>query len=462
MPTECSAELFDFAPVDRRPVVAGFDGGMITSNAGALLLGQVDRGLGLIQRFAGCFTDRRAPRFVEHRVETLVGQRVFGLALGYEDLNDHDELRKDPMFGVLAGKLAPVLRSDCEAIAGKSTLNRLEHVPKRNGAKYHKIDCDNGKVDALLVDTFLEAHEKAPREIVLDIDATDIPLHGNQEGRFFHGYYDNYCYLPHYVFCGTHLLLARQRLADIDASAGAVEEMARIVGQIRACWPRVKIVLRADSGFAREELMAWCEENRVDYVFGLARNARLEEALAGHMVQATRQFVVTGKAARRFRDFRYRTLDSWSRPRRVVGKAEHTPEGANPRFVVTSLKLGKIAARALYENLYCARGEAENRIGEQFELFADRASSATMQANQLRLYFSAMAYILVDSLRRIALKHTQFSRAAVQTIRLKLLKLGALIRVSVRRIHFAISSGCPNQTEFAMAHLYLRRAFASG
>ncbi len=462
MPTECSAELFEFAPVDRRAVVAGFDGGTITSNAGALLLGQLDQGLGLMQRFAGCFTDRRDPRLVEHRVETLVGQRVFGLALGYEDLNDHDELRKDPMFAVLASKLAPVLRSDCEPVAGKSTLNRLEHMPKRHGAKYIKIDCNAEKVDALFVDVFLEAHEKAPREIVLDLDATDIPLHGNQEGRFFHGYYDNYCYLPLYVFCGTHLLLARNRRADRDASAGAVEEIARIVMRIRARWPRVRIVLRADSGFARDELMAWCEENRVDYVFGLARNERLEKALSDCMAKATRQCVVTGKPTRLFKDFRYRTLDSWSRSRRVVGKAEHTLEGANPRFIVTSLEHRRIEARPLYEDLYCARGEAENRIGEQFELFADRASSATLDANQLRLYFSAMAYTLVDHLRRIALKHTQFATAAVQTIRLRLFKLGAQVRISVRRIRFAIASGCPNRVEFAMAHLYLRRAFGSG
>jgi hypothetical protein len=462
MPTECSAELFEFVAVEGRKVVGSFDGGTITSNAGALLLGQLDLGLGLMRRFADCFTDRRDPRFVEHQVVTLVGQRVFGLALGYEDLNDHDELRKDPLFAVLAGKLKPVLRSDCEAVAGKSTLNRLEHMPKRHGAKYHKIDCHWGKVDALFVDVFLEAHEKAPAEIVLDLDATDIPLHGHQEGRFFHGYYDNYCYLPLYVFCGTHLLLARNRRANIDGSAGATDEIARIVEQIRACWPQVRIILRADSGFAREELMAWCEDNRVNYVFGLARNERLEKVLSDCMAQAARRCIATGKAARIFKDFRYRTHDSWSRSRRVVGKAEHTLKGANPRFVVSSLKHSKIDARSLYEDLYCARGEAENRIGEQFELFADRASSATMEANQLRLYFSAMAYVLVDSLRRIALKHTQFAKAAVQTIRLKLFKLGAQVRISVRRIHFAIASGCPNQVEFAMAQLYLRRAFASG
>jgi hypothetical protein len=462
MPTECSLKLFELEAVERRSVVACFDGGDITSNAGGLLLGQVDRGIGLVRRFAECFNDRRDPRFVEHRLETLVGQRIFGLALGYEDLNDHDELRKDPTFAALAGKLSPVLRSDCEALAGKSTLNRLEHTPKRHGAKYHKIDCDGAKVDALLVELFLEAHERAPHEIVLDLDNTDIPLYGEQEGRFFNGYYDEYCYLPLYVFCGRHLLLARQRRADVAGADGAVEEMARMVAQIRRKWPRVRIILRADSGFSNDLLMAWCEANRVDYVFGLARNRRLQAAIGEELAAAKRLCQASGKPARVFRDFRYRTLDSWSRERRVVGKAEHTPDGANPRFIVTSLNRAHFAdARALYEDFYCARGEAENRIGEQFELFADRASSATMPANQLRMWFSAMAYVLVDTLRRVGLRHTQFADAAVATIRLKLLKLGAQVRTSVRRMHFAIASGCPNKDEFELAHLYLRRAFSS-
>jgi hypothetical protein len=463
MMTECNPTLFEFKVVERRTVLAGFNGGNITSNAGALLLGQVDRGLGLVRRFAGCFRDRRDPRYVEHQVETLVGQRIFSLALGYEDLNDHDELRKDPTFAILAGKLHSVLRSDCEALAGKSTLNRVEHMPKRNGAKYHKIDCDGAKVDALLVDLFLEAHERPPREIVLDLDNTDIPLHGEQEGRFFHGYYDEYCYLPLYVFCGRHLLLARQRRANVAGSDGAIEEMARMVAQIRQRWPRVHIILRADSGFSNDPLMQWCEANNVDYVFGLARNSRLEAALVDQLAKAKQLCAKSGKPTRVFKDFHYRTNDSWSRARRVIGKAEHTLEGSNPRFVVTSLKRGRVAyhARSLYEDLYCARGEAENRIGEQFELFADRASSATMSANQLRMWFSAMAYVLVDTLRRVGLRRTQFADAAVQTIRLKLLKLGAQVRTSVRRIHFAIATGCPNKVEFERAFLNLQCAFSS-
>jgi hypothetical protein len=457
MPTECTPKRFEFEAVARRAVVACFDGGDITSNAGALVLGQVDRGLGLMRRFAACFTDRRDPRFVEHQVETLVGQRIFGLALGYEDLVDHDELRKDPTLAVLAGKLEPVLRSDCEALAGKSTLNRLEHTPKRHGTKYHKIDCDGAKVDALLVDLFVEAHERAPREIVIDLDNTDVPLYGMQKAA------SSTATTTITAICRSMPSAAGTCCwrANVAGSAGAVEEVARIVARIRRKWRKVRIVLRADSGFANEELMAWCEANRVGYVFGLARNSRLEAALAAETAAAKRQHLASGAPARVFRDFRYRTLDSWSRRRRVVGKAEHNQDGANPRFVVTSLARSRYAARALYEDLYCARGEAENRIGEQFELFADRASSATMPANQLRMWFSAMAYVLVDSLRRVGLRHTQFADAAVATIRLKLLKLGAQVRSSVRRLHFALASGCPNKIEFEMAYLYLRRAYNS-
>ena len=362
-------------------------------------------------------------------------------------------------------------------MAGKSTLNRLEHTPKHDAAKYHKIDCDEAQVDALLVDVFLEAHERAPREIVLDLDNTDIPLHGTQEGRHYHGHYDGYCYLPLYVFYGRHLLLARQRRANVAGSDGAVEEVARIIAQIRQTWPRVRIVLRADSGFCNDPLLSWCEANRVDYVFGLARNSRLEAALVTQLAQAKELSLGSGKPARVFRDFCYCTHKSWSRTQRVVGKAEHTLDGANPRFVVTSLKRTGAGddARSLYEDLYCARGEAENRIGEQFELFADRASSATMAANlparsrsfasakagQLRMWFSALAYLLVDTLRRVGLRHSQFADAAAQTIRLKLLRLGAQVRTSARRIQFAIASGCPNQAEFAVAHIRRQRAFSS-
>ena len=360
MQTECTLALFDFEPVERKKVVAGFDGGTITSDAGALLLGRLDRGLGLIPRMATCFTDRRDPGLLEHTVETLVGQRVFGLALGYDDLNDHDELRHDPVFAVLAGKLE-AKRSGCAAVAGKSTLNRLEHTPKLDAEKYHKIDCDAARLEALFVDIFLDAHTRPPKEIVLDLDPTDDPIHGEQEGRFFHGYYDCYCYLPLYIFCGRFLLCAKLRPSNIDGAAGAVDEVARIVARIRARWPKVRIVLRGDSGFCREELMTWCEESGVGFVFGLAPNERLKAVLAPEAWEAERRCETTGKAARVFKDFAYRTEKTWSRARRVVGKAEHLPGGANLRFVVTSLPRTRIDARALYEDLYCARGEMENR-----------------------------------------------------------------------------------------------------
>jgi hypothetical protein len=457
MPTECSADLFGFAPVDGRAVVAGFDGGAITSDAGSLLLGSTDRAIGLIGRFAACFADRRSAGHVEHQVATLVAQRVFGIALGYEDLIDHDQLRHDPILAVLAGKLQ-ARRSDCAPLAGKSTLNRLE-LSRAEPTRYCKIGHDGAAIERLLVALFLEAHRHAPKQIILDLDATDDPVHGHQEGRFFHGYYDCYCYLPLYVFCGPHLLGAKLRRSNIDASAGAVAEIARIVAQIRQRWPRVCILLRADSGFAREDLMAWCERSRVDYLFGLARNPRLVEEIAGELAWAEQESLRTGRPARRFKDFRWTTRDSWSRRRRVVGKAEHLTQGANPRFVVTSLRPTERDARSLYEDLYCARGDMENRIKEcQGDLFADRTSAATMQANQLRLWFASMAYVLLCALRRIGLKHTQFAQATCGTLRLKLLKIGALVRASVRRIKVAMPSAYPYRHEFALAHSQLAAA----
>ena len=457
MPTECTPTTMLFAPVERRQVAADFDGGAMTSDAGALLLGASDRAIGLVGRFASCFTDARTPELVEHQVATLVGQRVFGIALGYEDLSDHDHLRHDPVMAVLAGKLAS-RRSDCAPLAGKSTLNRLE-LSRPEPTRYHKIAHDPAAVERLLVELFLEAHRTAPKQIILDLDATDDPVHGHQEGRFFHGYYDCYCYLPLYIFCGRHLLAARLRRSNIDGAAGSVEEVARIVAQVRARWPRVRILLRADSGFAREALMAWCEANRVDCLFGLARTARLEAEIAAELAEAAAESQATGRPARRFRDFMWTTLDSWSRRRRVIGKAECTKGDPNPRFVVTSLKPKAAEARYLYETVYCARGEMENRIKEcQLDLFADRTSSHTMRANQLRLWLAAMAYVLICALRRIGLAHTQFADATCGTIRLALLKIGALVRISVRRIHLAMASGCPWQNEFRLAHLRLAAA----
>ena len=457
MPTECSPDLFEFARVEGRAVVALFDGGAITSDAGALLLGATDRAIGLVDRFASCFHDARSPVLIEHEVRTLVGQRVFGLALGYEDLNDHDELRHDPMMAVLAGKLA-ARRRDCAPVAGKSTLNRLE-LSRPAPSRYHKISHDPAAIEGLFVDLFLEAHAKAPKQIILDLDATDDPLHGHQEGRFFHGYYDGYCYLPLYVFCGRHLLVSKLRRSNIDAAAGSVGEMARVVGQIRRRWPRVRILLRADSGFCREDLMAWCEGNGVDYLFGLARNDRLAAEIVDELAAAQEESERIGKPARRFKDFIWSTLKSWSRSRRVVAKAEWTGGDSNPRFVVTSLSRNEAEARHLYEKVYCARGEMENRIKEcQLDLFADRTSSHTMRANQLRLWFASMAYALITALRRLGLKHTQFAQATCGTIRLKLLKIGALITISVRRIKVAMASGCPYAHEFGLAHAFLAAA----
>jgi hypothetical protein len=458
MPTECSRDLFGFEVVEGRQVVAAFDGGQVTSDAGALLLGAANRAIGLVRRLARCFTDGRARELVEHTVETMLMQRICGIALGYEDVVDHDELRHDPVLATLAGKLE-ARRADCAPLAGKSTLNRLEHAPASALDRYHKIGHDPDAIEGLFVELFLEAHRTPPKELILDLDATDDPLHGHQEGRFFHGYYDCYCYLPLYVFCGRHLLAAKLRRSNIDASAGAKDEVARIVGQIRARWPRVKILLRADSGFARDELMAWCEANGVDYVFGLARNQRLVGAIAEDLAAAEAESMTRGGPARRFADFAWRTLDSWSRTRRVVAKAEHLPKGANPRFVVTSLPASVRDARSLYEDVYCARGEVENRIKEQqLDLFADRTSAATLRANQLRLWFASFAYVLLEALRRIGLRHTQFATATCGTIRLKLLKIGAQVRRSVRRIKVAMASAFPYQAEYHLAHLYLKRA----
>jgi len=457
MPTECTADSFEFAPVEGRQVVAAFDGGVITSDAGALLLGSTSRAIGLIDRFAECFHDARNQNLIEHEVVTLVGQRVFGIALGYEDLNDHDELRHDPVMAVLAGKLQAG-RKECAPVAGKSTLNRLE-LSRHEATRYHKISHNPIAIRRLLVDLFVEAHDAAPNEIILDLDATDDPVHGEQEGRFFHGYYDCYCYLPLYVFCGRHLLASRLRKSSMDAAEGATEEVARIVAQIRRSWPKVRILVRADSGFARDDLMAWCEANGVHFLFGLAKNERLVAKIASELERAEAKSRRTGKPARLFKEFSWRTVRSWSRKRRVVAKAEFTKGEANPRFVVTSLKRTDCKPKYLYEKVYCARGEMENRIKEcQLDLYADRTSTNTMRANQLRLWFASMAYVLLCALRRIGLSHTRFANASCGTIRLKLLKIGALVRTSVRRIKLAMASSCPAASDWGDAAARLNAA----
>jgi Transposase DDE domain group 1 len=457
MGTDCSATQLVFEGFGGRQVVRGFDGGAVTSNGGAPLLREADLAIGLTAKVTRCFRDQRNPAFVVHRLDTLLAQRIHGIALGYEDLVDHEELRRDPALSLLSDTLEPK-HAGVETLAGKSTLNRLEHGLMNGASRYHKISVDDAAIEQVFLDIFIAAHETPPQRLILDFDATDDPLHGAQEGRFFHGYYRSYCYLPLYVFCGRHLLVAKLRRANIDASAGAREELARIVAALRKAWPDVEIWIRADSGFARDELMSWCEENRVEYVLGLARNKRLEPMLADALAEAKASFEATKQAARVFKELAYRTKDSWSRERRVVGKAEHLEKGANPRFIVTSLPVERIAGQELYERIYCARGEMENRIKEcQLDLDADRTSATTMRANQLRLWLSSLAYVLMEAVRRLGLAGTDLANATAGTIRLKLLKIGAVVTVSVRRLKFAFATACPTKEIFTLAVERLRR-----
>ena len=464
MPTQCNQEFLEFHPLDKREVRGQFDGGAITTDAGGLLLREVEKRTGIIAQFAACFRDHRRAGRIEHGVKELVAQRVYGLALGYEDLNDHEELRRDPLLAVLAEKPDPSgesrarERDQGKALAGKSTLNRLELTggEVKEGERYKKIGLDFAAVDRLLGELFLQAHGEAPKQIVLDLDSTDDPLHGNQEGRFFHGYYGHYCYLPLYIFCGEHLLCARLRTANIDGAAGSVEEIARLVKQIRQAWPEVRIVVRGDSGFCREELMVWCEANGVDYVLGLAKNERLRAEIAAELTQAAEQYQRSGQAARLFKEFSYQTRESWSRARRVVAKAEHLEKGANPRFVVTSLPSQEWAPQALYEELYCARGEMENRIKEQLMLFSDRTSTVHLRSNQIRLYFSSLAYLLMQALRRLGLQGTEWAKAQCTTLRLKLLKIGALIRVTARKVWVSMAGGYPYAERFRQVYAQLQ------
>src|ERR1039457_6158130 len=452
--TECNQSSFGFKACGKREIVARFDGGTISSDGGALLLRQTDQRLNLLPRLANCFLDGRNQEQVEHSIAEMLSQRIYGLALGYEDIHDHEQLRQDPVFGILAG------REELERpLAGKSTLNRMELGTGINN-RYQKVTFWKEAVDELLVNVFIESQAKAPAEIILDVDTTDLPLHGQQEGRFFHGYYDSYCYLPLYIFCGDHILCARLREANHDAAFGSLEEIRRIVAQIRAAWPDVKIPLRGDSGFCRNELMSWCETHGVDFVFGLTRNQKLRRIIGAQMHAATQQWNQTGQPARVFTEFSYQTKKTkkggWERERRVVAKAEHIDGKENPRFVVTSLTSESWGAQALYEELYCARGDMENRIKEQFSLFADRVSSETMRANQMRLYLSAMAYILVSGLRRLGLAGTELAEAQVPTIRTKLLKIGAQIRVTVRKVWISMASSYPWQALYRQVWANLR------
>jgi hypothetical protein len=452
--TECTQSGFGFEACGSREIVARFDGGTISSDGGAFLLRQTDKRLNLLPRLAECFLDGRDPDLIKHSVLEMLSQRVYGLALGYEDLNDHEQLRTDPVFGILTG------RSELdEPLAGKSTLNRMELGAGRKD-RYKKITFWKDALDDLLVKLFLESYESAPAEIILDVDTTDLPLHGKQEGRFFHGYYDSYCYLPLYVFCGEQVLCARLREANHDAAFGSLQEIQRIVEQIRASWPAVKIILRGDSGFCRNQLMSWCESHGVDFVLGLARNQKLRRIIGSEMHEATAQWNETGKPARVFSEFSYQVKKTkkggWDRERRVIAKAEHIDGKENPRFVVTSLKSEEWTAQPLYEELYCARGDMENRIKEQFSLFADRVSTETMRGNQMRLYLSTMAYVLMSGLRRMGLQATELAEAQVSTIRTRLLKIGAQIRVTVRKVWVSMASSYPWQNLYQQVWSNLR------
>jgi Transposase DDE domain group 1 len=467
MTTQCNKPPLVFQPLGHREVLSCFDGGTISSDGGCLLLGEAERLTGTLRQLTACFTDHRDPDALEHTTRELLAQRVYGLALGYEDLNDHDCLRLDPLLATLVGKADPTgadrlrRRDRGKALAGKSTLNRLELTPLDATAesRYQKIVAHPEAIELLFVDLFLQAHPQPPTQIILDLDATDDPLHGHQEGRFFQGYYKEYCYLPLYIFCGEHLLVAKLRTADHEAAYGTVAELERVIAQIRAAWPNVRILVRGDSGFCREEIMHWCETHGVAYLFGLAKNSRLLSVVEPALAAAQARYLLTAVPARVFVDFVYQTRDSWSRSRRVVGKAEYLAKGANPRFVVTSLTAEERAARELYEEDYCVRGDMENRIKEQqLMLFADRTSTHWMRSNQLRLWFSSAAYVLVQAIRRLGLAGTRMAQAQCGTIRLWLFKIGALVRVSVRRVWVALSSACPYQEVFTQVYHNLRRA----
>jgi len=468
MQTHCSSNQLTFQAFGGRTISGCFDGGHITSDSGGLLLREIEQGERFIQRFSQCFTDLRKPKFVEHSVYELISQRIYGLCFGNEDLNDHDQLRCDPLLALLCGKKdleGKVRRNGRDRgkpLAGKSTLNRLETAGSlfQERSRYKKIIADTAELEEFFARTFLQTTKKAPPLLILDFDATDDPLHGKQEGRFFHGYYDCYCYLPLYVFCGDNLLWAQLRKADIDASDGALEVLQRLVKMIRHKWPRVKILIRADSGFCREPIMSWCEANGVKYLFGIAKNRRLLSRITRTMKKAKRDWALSGRAARRYIQFSYRTRNSWSCGRRVVAKAEYLDKGENPRFVVSNLTSKECQGQKLYEELYCARGEMENRIKEQqLYLFADRTSAATMRANQLRLWFSSLAYVILNELRSVGLRGTHMAEATCASIPLKLLKIGAHVKVSVRRVIFSMASGYPDQELFRIVLGNLQRTY---
>jgi hypothetical protein len=426
--TDCTQELFQFPSFDRRKIEASFTGGEVSSDGGVLLLRQADRRLGLVAALDRVLADPRHPVYIVHEQVDLLRQRIYGLALGYEDLNDHATLRRD-----LAWQTA--LERD-EELASSPTLCRLENRVNRQAAfAFHQV----------LVEKFIASFAQAPAELVLDFDATDDRVHGRQEGRAFHGYYGDWCFLPLYVFCGEQLLVSYLRPSNLDAARHSWAILKLLVQRLRQAWPEVKIVLRGDSGFCRWKMLRWCERHEVKYIVGLAKNPRLKAMLAPQLAQAEAEHQRTGEKVRLFADLDY-AAGSWDKTRRVIAKAEHTGQGSNPRFVVTNLEGG---AQVLYDELYCARGEMENRIKEQqLGLFADRTSCRRWWANQFRLLLSSCAYVLVEAIRRLGLAGTELARAQVATIRLKLLKIGTVILRNTRRIRLLFSSAYPHQQLF--------------
>ena len=476
MMTECNEQKMLFQGHGKRRVEGAFDGGKISTDGGAVLLRELEMKEGIVGEFAEqCFEDYRDPRTIEFTVKELIKQKVFGLALGYEDLNDHDQLRVDPLLAMVCGRADPTGEDRrCEQdkgkpLAGKSTLNRLELYSGDEGrdGKYKKIKSKPEAIEEFFVARFLRVQREVPWRIYLDLDTTDDQVHGNQEGKYFQGHYDSYCYLPLYIFCGDHLLCAKLKTADKEAAEGALDELKRIVTQIRKRWPKTQIVIRGDSAFCRDEIMTWAEQQQeVYYILGLARNPRLLKAIAQQMEQAQLRYEISGQPQRVFTEFAYTTLKTWRCQRRVIAKAEHMQRGANPRFVVTSLpyfdldwkdEVTMLDAKYLYEKVYCARGEMENRIKEQqLDLFADRTSTHWLKSNQLRLWLASLGYVLLSEVRRIGLVGTKLARAYCGTIRETLLKIGARVLISVRRIKVSLSSAYPQQELFGLVWQRLR------
>jgi len=434
--TDCSSKAIRFPSCKSRRVEAEFRGGEVTSDGGALLLGQVDRRIGLTRALKRVLKDKRVGSKVRHELATMLRQRIFGLCLGYEDLNDHQSLRLDPAFQTAVG-------ADSE-LASPPTLCRLENRADRAMAL---------AIHGVLVDKFIESFDSPPRELILDFDATDDEVHGLQEGRFFHGFYDHYCFLPLYVFCGEHLLAAYLRPSKIDQARHAQAVLRLLARRLCLAWPQVRLIFRADSGFCRPRMLSWCEREGLGYIVGLARNPRLIRAADQLTQRAEAEYERTGLKQRLFGEFLY-AAKTWDSSRRVIVKAEHSSRGGNPRFLVTNLEGDPMA---LYDRLYCPRGEMENRIKEQqLDLFADRTSCHGWWPNQLRLLLASLAYTLLASIRRLALKGTDLARATCATIRLRLLKIGAVIIRNTRRVRFLMSSACPFQDLFSIAAARLK------